>query len=113
MVIEINNDKHCSIHLLLSRLFVTRSVSVPSAKDNLFNSIIIIFKHFSLIFSSAGRYIDINGEAVELTEKLKNKAYETYEKYNNLLSIYKDVYFIYNDINQYNNFQLISYLKVY
>lgn len=27
-------------------------------------------------------YIDINGEAVELTEKLKNKAYETYEKYN-------------------------------
>lgn len=45
-------------------------------------------------------------EFVVMNRSLREMSKKTYEKYNNLLSIYKDVYFIYNDINQYNNFQL-------
>ena len=50
MIIEINKDKHCSIHLLLSKLLVTKSGSVPSAKESLFNNKVIILRHFSLFF---------------------------------------------------------------
>lgn len=35
MIIEINKDRHCSMHLLLSRLLVTNSSSVPSANESL------------------------------------------------------------------------------
>lgn len=35
---DINKDKHCSMHLLLSRLLMTKSGSVPSAKESLLRS---------------------------------------------------------------------------
>lgn len=50
MIILINKDKHCSMHLLLSSDLVTKSGSVPSAKESLLRSLDIILKHFSLFF---------------------------------------------------------------